>query len=330
MSEKARIRRGAPARGGGRRRPTVTQRRPATVQRKTKSGAVRALARMPVPLDKVRAWARRIAWIAAGAAVIALLVMLKVPQMVGVALGEGAGALGLSVKRVEISGIKHMDRLPVYAVALDQQTTAMPLLDLEAIRQKLLKFNWVADARVSRRLPDTLLVDIVERQPVAIWQYHQKLNLIDRDGRVLAPVDLAAMPDLPLLIGPDANHREAALANLLDAAPPLKPMIAGATWIGGRRWDLRFQSGETLSLPEGEAEARRALAKFQRMDQAARLLGQGFVRFDMRVPGKFFVRVTRDPGVGVRDLKAAAAAAPTASAQPAAGEPPTSAPADAI
>ena len=32
------------------------------------------------------------------------------------------------------------------------------------------------------------------------------------------------------------------------------------------------------------------------MDQAAQLLGRGLVRFDMRVPGKFIVRVSREPG----------------------------------
>ena len=33
-----------------------------------------------------------------------------------------------------------------------------------AIRDRLLRFGWVKDARVSRRLPDTLVIDIVERQ----------------------------------------------------------------------------------------------------------------------------------------------------------------------
>ena len=31
-------------------------------------------------------------------------------------------------------------------------------------------FGWVKDARVSRRLPDTLVIDIVERTPAALWQ----------------------------------------------------------------------------------------------------------------------------------------------------------------
>jgi cell division protein FtsQ len=78
-------------------------------------------------------------------------------------------------------------------------------------------------------------------------------------------------------------------------------MFAGATWVGTRRWDVRFQSGETLALPEGDAAAKAAYAKFDRMDQAARLLGQGFVHFDMRIPGKFVVRVSKEPGHEVTD-----------------------------
>ncbi len=66
--------------------------------------------------------------------------------------------------------------------------------------------------------------------------------------------------------------------------------------VGGRRWDVHFQSGETLALPEGEGEAQAALAKFARMDQTASLLGRGFLRFDMRVPGKIYARTSAEPG----------------------------------
>jgi cell division protein FtsQ len=162
------------------------------------------------------------------------------------------------------------------------------------IRDQLMHYGWVQDARVSRRLPDTLVVDIVERKPTAIWQHHQRLALIDGEGVVLAPVKLDDMPDLPLVIGPDANRQTGQLSELIASTPSLKPMMAGATWIGGRRWDLRFQSGETLALPEGTEAAKAALQKFARLDTSARLLG--FVRFDMRVPGKFVVRVSSEPG----------------------------------
>ena len=78
--------------------------------------------------------------------------------------------------------------------------------------------------------------------------------------------------------------------------PALKAQLVSAKWIGQRRWDLSFQSGETILLPEGEAVASAALVKFAKMDKSAGLLGRGIVRFDLRIPGKMTVRLPRDPG----------------------------------
>jgi cell division protein FtsQ len=78
--------------------------------------------------------------------------------------------------------------------------------------------------------------------------------------------------------------------------PTLKPQLASATWVGGRRWDLNFQSGETVALPEGDEAAKAALMKFARLDKQAGLLGRKIVRFDLRVPGKMIVRLPRAPG----------------------------------
>ena len=281
----------------------------------------RGKASAPSPLGEL---VRRIsAWIFVAmlvALAVAALAVLRVPQMLGGSLGEAAGEAGFSLKHVEIKGATHVPQLEIYNIAFDQGSSAMPLVDLEATRQRLLRFGWIKDARVSRRLPDTLVVDIVERVPTAIWQNEGRLALIDSEGTVLAPVKLEAMPDLPLVIGPEASRHVQDLSDLTAAAPRLKPVLAGASWIGGRRWDLRFHSGEVLALPEGEGEARRALARFAQMDQAKQLLGKGFVRFDMRIPGKFIIRVSNEPGSSVPSI--APDAPPAAEAAPAAPPPP--------
>ncbi|WP_233222283.1 cell division protein FtsQ/DivIB [Allosphingosinicella deserti] len=257
----------------------------------------------PTPLSEA---VRRVSWyILIGmvvAIVIALLMVFRIPHVIGTSVGEAVGEAGFAMKRVEIKGAQKVPQLQIYNIAFDQPTTAMPLIDVEATRQRLLGFGWVRDARVSRRFPDTLVVDIVERKPAAIWQHNQRLALIDMEGVVLEPVRMDAMPDLPLVIGPAANLHASELGRLVDAAPRLQPMMAGASWIGGRRWDIRFQSGEILALPEGEEAGKRALANFARMDQATQLLGRGFVRFDMRVPGKFIVRVSNEPGSSVPSI----------------------------
>jgi cell division protein FtsQ len=77
---------------------------------------------------------------------------------------------------------------------------------------------------------------------------------------------------------------------LLDNASALKSQVSGATWIGNRRWDLKFQTGETLALPEGEAEAAKALLNFARFDGVHRLLGRDLIHFDLRDPDRAYFR----------------------------------------
>jgi cell division protein FtsQ len=231
--------------------------------------------------------------------VAAAILAFRLPQLAGLAIGEGIGEAGFTLKRVEITGAQRVSRLAIYNVAFDQDSMAMPLIDLSATRARLMRFGWIREARVSRRLPDTLVVHVIEREPAAIWQNNQQLSLIDSEGVVLEPVRLDAMPDLPLLIGPAANRHVAGLAALLETVPRLRSQVAGANWVGRRRWDIRFQSGELLALPEGDEAARRAIQRFALMDQQDSLLGRGFARIDMRDPRRAYVRISREPGATV-------------------------------
>ena len=243
--------------------------------------------------NKLAGWAFGIFALFAAAAA---LVALDVPAKLGRAAGEAVGDAGFRVRSVDVQGIKRMDPRPVYEIALDQKTTAMPLLDVSGIRQRLLEYGWVKDARVSRRFPDTLVIDIVERVPAALWQDEDRLTLIDKEGVVLDRVPVSQMPDLPLLVGKGANAQAVSLERLLEKTPALKAQLVSATWIGERRWDLSFQSGETVLLPEGESAATTALTRFAKMDKSAGLLGRGILRFDLRIPGKMTVRLPREPG----------------------------------
>lgn len=264
-----------------------------------KSGRVAVPKRIASKLPVGQRRANRLAGWAFGAFLAAIgivvLIALDVPSKAATSAGEMVGRAGFTVKRVDVKGLQRMDSRPVYQIALGQQSMAMPLVDVHAIRERLLQYGWVKDARVSRRLPDTLVIDIVERTPAALWQDKQRLTLIDSSGVVLDRVRVTQMPDLPLLIGPGANGQARQLDALLGSVATLKPQLASATWIGGRRWDLSFQTGETVALPEGDGAARQALAKFAKIDRSAGLLGRGLVRFDMRVPGKMIVRLPGTP-----------------------------------
>ena len=237
---------------------------------------------------------------------LVVLVALDIPAKAERAAGTAIGHAGFTVSGYQIVGLNHMSRALVDGVVTDELRRAseaaggskapQALVDVSAIRERLLRFGWVKDARVSRRLPDTLVIDIVERTPAALWQNQGQLALVDSGGVVLDRVPVDKMPDLPLLIGAGANDQAQDLEKLMAAVPTLKPQLASATWVGGRRWDLNFQSGEIVALPEGDQAAASALGKFARLDKSSGLLGRGIVRFDLRVPGKMIVRLPRAPG----------------------------------
>ncbi|MGB3846217.1 MAG: cell division protein FtsQ/DivIB, partial [Sphingopyxis sp.] len=288
------------------RRPTAPPRRPARAPKKRKTiktsrvdAAINALPISPRRLQQVANWTIGLGLFAVlGLAAHVTGVTAKVQEE----WAQMVGRAGFQVRKVEVVGAERIDRLKVYDIALAQKDRSMAALDLAAVRGDLMKYGWIKDARVSRRLPDTLVVDIVERTPAAIWQHSGRLSLIDEKGVVLEPVTIATMPDLPLVIGPKANTRAQDLDRLLAEASSLKELLAGATWVGDRRWDLRFRSGETLSLPEGEGEAQKALAKFAHMDGANRLLGRGILRFDMRDPDRFVLRLPHEGQVAPAKL----------------------------
>jgi cell division protein FtsQ len=261
-----------------------------------------------LPVDQKRA--NKVAGIVFGGFLLAIalvvLIALDIPGKAERAAGTAIGEAGFTVTGYQIVGLHHMNRALVDGAvteeihrAAEEAGTAkasQALVNVSAIRDRLLQFGWVKDARVSRRLPDSLTIDIVERSPSALWQNQGQLALIDSDGVMLDRVPVDRMPDLPLLIGPGANGQAKQLGSLMEAVPTLKPQLASATWVGGRRWDLNFQSGETVALPEGDATARAVLVKFAKLDKSAGLLGRGILRFDLRKPGQMTVRLPRAPG----------------------------------
>lgn len=281
-------------------------RRGAPPQRRRKAAPRKAPAPMVrVPMRPRAFYLRALGGLAAlGLAAAATVAwMMGIPQGWWFDVAQAAGRAGFEVRHVEVAGVKYGPKLPVYAAALDGPTNSMLMVDLEAARTRLKALPWVADATVTRRLPDTLRVEVTERQPVALWQYRQRLAVIDRSGAVLTSDGLERFKGLPMVVGQGANTRARDLLVLLADRPGLAPKVDAATFVGNRRWDLRFKTGETLALPEGDPAAAKALASFEKLDRTNGLLARGFARFDMRLPGKMTVRVAGDPGAPVKPVQ---------------------------
>jgi len=206
-------------------------------------------------------------------------------------ISQSAANAGFEVRHVRVSGVERMNEDRVYERVVSQRNEPMPDVDVIAIREELLELPWVKDARVSRQLPGTLAIDIVERVPHAVLQRPDRLVLVDVEGNELEPINRTDIGDRLVISGPGAVRQVKQLDNLLEASPAISPQVRAAEWVGNRRWNLTFKSNQVLALPQGEDEAATALVSFARLDGQNRLIGGEVTTFDMRAPPRIYMRI---------------------------------------
>ena len=167
--------------------------------------------------------------------------------------------------------------------------------------QRIETLSWVEQATVERRLPDTIVVNVQERRPFAIWQNHGKFVLIDRAGQVVADQDVANFRNLPLVVGPGAPAAAAPLLDALTARPALQKRVVAAVRVGERRWNLQMNNGTDVMLPEGHEVA--ALDRLMQLQQDHALLDRPLVAIDMRLPDRLVLRPQPEPTPLPRNLR---------------------------
>ncbi|MCL2427855.1 MAG: FtsQ-type POTRA domain-containing protein [Alphaproteobacteria bacterium] len=223
-------------------------------------------------------------------------------------LGATAGAVGLRVSKVEIDGRENTPE-PLLSAALGvSKGTPILSFSVAAARSRIERLSWVESAIVERRLPDTIVVQLKERQPFAIWQSQGTFTLIDRSGQVIANQDLGRFGKLPLIVGTGAPQAAATLLDALASRPQLESHVVAAVRIGERRWNLHLDTGTDVLLPEGAPVA--AIDRLIALEQAHALLERPLAVLDLRLPDRLVVRPQPDSGTAAQQPPANAPAPP--------------------
>lgn len=201
--------------------------------------------------------------------------------------------LGLTVDEVYVAGRRETERRQLLDALAVKRGEPILSVNLEAARARVLALPWVRRASLRRVLPSTLVLEIIERRPLALWQHEKRFALIDDEGTVIKSTGLERFADLIVVVGPEAPPHAADLVDLLDRHPDLRPHVRAAVWVGNRRWNVRLDGGIDVRLPEqdpGAAWAR--LADYQRrhhvLERDVRIL-------DLRFPDQVIVRRAGKP-----------------------------------
>jgi cell division protein FtsQ len=201
--------------------------------------------------------------------------------------------LGLVVDDIEVEGRAMTGRDAVLSAIGAARGTPLFAVNPSQAKAQLEALPWVRSAAVERRLPDTVHIRLVERQPLAFWQRQGKLVLIDRDGVVITGDRLERFPGLIIIVGDDAPRHAAALLEMLASQPDLADRVVAAVLVGGRRWNLQIDNGIAVQLPENDPEL--AWIRLAELEHSSRLLARDVQIVDMRLPDRLVVRVNPEP-----------------------------------
>ena len=114
-------------------------------------------------------------------------------------------ATTMPIKHVRIEGeLRHVSKEAVAESLAELVETGYFAMDSEAILSQLTELEWVADARIRRVWPDTMVLSFDEQKPVAVWNEKQLLNEL---GEVFQPELTPALLALPHLTGGAEQNR---------------------------------------------------------------------------------------------------------------------------
>jgi len=199
---------------------------------------------------------------------------------------------GFTVENVFLSGRKSTSMSAINKVLGIRHGDPMLTVGVSEIRERLESLPRVKTARVERILPDTLHIQIVERQPAAIWQNKGKQQLVDNEGVVIADEQASKHPELLLIVGDDAPKHADEILKMLATVPDLREKVQSAIWVSGRRWNIRLKGGVEVRLPEEDPAG--AWKRLARIESHQQILQRSIKAIDLRIGDRMFIETSPD------------------------------------
>jgi len=195
---------------------------------------------------------------------------LRLPQVnwarlapVGLGLGAISSLIGFAgfaldrpVRRIEMVGaFQRVSSLDVEHVVRERLRGGFVSANLDTVQHAIEALPWVDHARVQRRWPDALAVQVTEQSAIARWGDN---GLINARGELFIRLARHVPSELPRLEGPDGAVHDVAdvffqiQPRMLEAGLPLSALRLDPRGA----WELELASGITIRLGRRQLQER--------------------------------------------------------------------------
>lgn len=160
----------------------------------------------------------------------------------------------LSLKQVVVEGVRTVAPSQIVTQAQLRSGESLAAIDTDGIAARISQMNTVAHVEVRRRWPDTIVIDIVERDRVAVIKAGTEFDVVDQTG--FRVEHKKRRPEkLPLLEADDDVARNTALSILHGFPPALAESVESAKAEAGGVITLRLKGGVTVMWGSREDSA---------------------------------------------------------------------------
>jgi cell division protein FtsQ len=144
-------------------------------------------------------------WLASAGRILLAVFGLALTGLIGFGIKEAFVTVNTQkISKVQIEGALHfLSRTDLEEAVYQFVETSLVALDLDQLKLGLEAKPWVSRAEVRRQWPDRLIIRIEEEVAIARWGKGQLLN---QQGHVFQPDDIAEQMQLPYLSGPEGSE----------------------------------------------------------------------------------------------------------------------------
>jgi len=193
-------------------------------------------------------------------------------------------------KHVRVQGAVSLRPDDVRSIAQIDPSTNVFHLQSDAVTARLVADPWIASATVDKDLPDTVVLTVVERQPVGVIDVSGARSVLASDGTVLpasTPTGQAldTLPTVQSGLGaPDDAQRVAAAALLSSLDPVVRQRVTDVSVGQDLSETLTLRDGVTVDAgtPGEESAKATALRAVLRWANAG---GHSLATIDVSAPG---------------------------------------------
>jgi cell division protein FtsQ len=197
-----------------------------------------------------------------------------------------AADAGFGISQIHLSGNNRVPPETLLAALGYGPGGSIFSADLRAARERLMALDWVADADVQRRYPDSITVHIVEKLPFALWKSPDGVVVVERSGKTITRKEVETFARLPHLTGDGAPQQAADIVDAVAMHRAAAARVKIYQYVSQRRWNLILDDGVVVQLPDTGWQKQLDALEHLIVDNG--ILERNVTEIDLRSPTQYF------------------------------------------